>query len=217
VPTAEQAPDDYPLAQPVYLYQSAKASDAAKGFFAFLAEGGGREALLANGIVPKSKPASPDTPRGQLGASQTEETSVAVAGHFQDIVLGDFDDNPFGPPNAPPAATDARADASAQGASDEPAVQNADRTAPSPDGDAAPADVADAAAHEATSPARGDAASHPEAMESSPEGGDARLIAYAVPIGLVGFGLLAFAVTVGSLRMRRAARHRNEVLARYKK
>ena len=73
-PTSDKLPEGYPLAQPVMLYLSPKASETAKDFFEFVAEGNAREALLAHGIIP-----NPNPPK-----LTKDNTLAAVKKHFEE-------------------------------------------------------------------------------------------------------------------------------------
>ncbi len=92
----------YPLAGPVTLYIPPKASGAARALFAFLNDGGGREALLASGLVPQPLPqaevaaaygpadeSEATGPSAQVAAAYEEDASATVASdHLHDVLRG---------------------------------------------------------------------------------------------------------------------------------
>ena len=98
VPTPDKVPEGYPLARPVMLYLSPKASETAKDFFEFVAAGSAREALVAHGIIPNPNPPKfakdktlaavkrhfeerkPEQPEGKAGPGPEELASVVPKG-----------------------------------------------------------------------------------------------------------------------------------------
>ncbi len=52
VPSSEQVPPGYPLAQPLMLYLSPDADETAQDFFDFLATGGGHDTIREHGFIP---------------------------------------------------------------------------------------------------------------------------------------------------------------------
>ncbi|MDY0170127.1 MAG: substrate-binding domain-containing protein [Thermoguttaceae bacterium] len=225
-PAPDRLPEGYPLARPVYLYVSPKASEAAKGFFEFLAEGNARDALLAGGLVPRPKPDAPEAevaaaygladdpnasgPPARLAAAFEDDAPAGSApGPLQDVLRGALGDAPAASAARPtPGDAQSGTGRSAESAA-EPATPGTDRPTPQP---------AQAPRPEAAAPAAGDgSAQQPAFPEPSAPAADfgAWIAARAVPLALIGSGVVVIAVMFGSLGMKRA-RHRNEVLRRYR-
>ncbi len=226
-PSPRDLPDDYPLAQPVHLRLSGKASEAAKSFFAFLNEGGGRDALLAGGLVPQPLPDATEAevaaaygvvdetqaagpPAKVAAAKEDDSPATSAPDYLQDVLRGALGGSAGASPSgAAPAAAQAGADQTAESAAAESTPRDPNRPTPPP---------REAEKTEAITPAPGEGnASHLVAPQ--PPAGErdfaAWATAHAVPIGLVGLGVVAVAVALGSLGMKRA-RHRNEVMRRYR-
>ncbi len=225
-PAPDRVPEGYPLARPVHLHLSPKASEAAQAFFAFLNEGGGREALLGAGLVPRPLPETIETeiaaaygpaeqpeaalPPAQVAAVvENDSPATAAPDHLHEVLRGALSGPAEGSSaRAASVAAQSRADQAAEGAAASTPLDR-DRPASRP----RPAEAADA-----RQPARGDgSAPHPAASEPSAAAGDffAWITAHAVPIGLGGMGVVAFAIVLGTFSMKRA-RHRKEVLRRYR-
>ncbi len=225
-PAPDRVPEGYPLARPVHLHLSPKASEAAEAFFAFINEGGGREALLGAGLVPRPLPETneaevaaaygpaeqPETavPPAQVAAVvENDSPAIAAPGHLHEVLRGALG-GPAEDSSARVASVAAqpRANQAAEGAAASIPLDR-DRPASRP----RPAEAA-----EARQPARDDgSAPHPAASEPSATEGDffAWITAHALPIGLGGVGIVAFAIVLGTFGMKRA-RHRKEVLRRYR-
>ncbi len=224
----DRVPEGYPLASPVALHLSPKASDAAQAFFAFLKEGGGRDALLAGGLVPRPLPDATEAevaaaygpadgpeaagPPAQVAAAKEDDSpATAAPDHLQDVLRGALG-GPAGasPSGVAPVAAQAGADQTAESAAAESTPLDPDRSTPRP---------RQAEETEAIQPAPGEGSvPHPAASELPPAGEGnfaAWITARAVPIGLIGLGVTAVAVALGSLGMKRA-RHRKEVMRRYR-
>ncbi len=224
-PAPDRVPEAYPLASPVALHLSPKASDAAQAFFAFLKEGGGRDALLGGGLVPQplpdvaeaeiaeaygavDEPKEAGPPTQVAAAKEDDSPATAATDHLQDVLRGALG----GPAGASPACV---APAVAP-AGTERTVEDAAAPTPLDPGHPTPRQAEET---EAITPAPGDgSASHPVASEPPPAGEGAFAAwatAHAVSIGLVGLGVVAITVALTSLGMKHA-RHRNEVMRRYR-
>ena len=225
-PARNRVPEGYPLARHVHLHLSPKASEAAQAFFAFLNEGGGREALLGAGLVPRPlSQAREDAVAAAYGPAEQPETAVppaqvaavvendspatAAPDHLHEVLRGAL--------GGPAEDSSARvASVAAQPRADQAAEVAAASTPLDRDRPASRPRPAEAA--EASQPARGDgSAPHPAASEPSATEGDffAWITAHALPIGLGGVGIVAFAIVLGTFGMKRA-RHRKEVLRWYR-
>ena len=189
----------YPLAQPVTLYVSGKASDAGRAFFEFLAEGNARDALLAHGVVPR-----PAAPREK---ARQAEAMAAAPQDFRDVVLGDFPEKPE--------------EAEAEGAP-EPEEEAAERDLLRDD----PFQLPETAAAEPEEDMLKRELQQEEARAAGPppiapgtpptEGGlEAWVADNMVLLVLIGLGVLAIAVTLGSATMKRN-RRRNDLLRKYR-
>ncbi len=93
-PAPDRLPEGYPLAQPVTLYLSGKASEAGRAFFAFLAEGNAPDSLLAHGVVPR--------PASRREQARRAEAVAAMPQDFRDVVLGDFEEEADAEPSPEP-------------------------------------------------------------------------------------------------------------------
>ncbi len=225
-PTPNRLPEGYPLASPVAFCLSPKASDAAKSFFAFLNENGGRDALLAGGLVSRPLPETIEAevaaeygvpagsqaigPPAEVAAAVEEDSPTAAAPDpLHDVLRGALGGSQGASPSGvAPAATPAGADQTLK-----------DAAADSIPLDPAPATLRQPEKPEAIQPAPGEGSEpYPVTSEPPPAGeadSAAWVTAHAVPIGLIGLGVVAVAIALGSLGMNRA-RHRSEVMRRYR-
>ncbi len=227
-PSPRNLPNDYPLARPVYVCLSGKASEATKSFFAFLNEGGARDALLVGGLVPRDELETmegeiataygaadglerADPPAQVAAVVENDSPATTAPDHLQEVLRGALGGPAKpSPSSVAPAVAPARTD---QTAEDGAAVS----TPPNPTRPAS--QLRQAEKPEAIHPAPGEGGAPHPAASQSPQAGEeafaAWATAHAVPIGLVGLGVVAVAVALGSIGMKRA-RHRDEVMRRYR-
>ncbi len=199
----------HPLARPVYLYLSPKASDAARALFTFLNEGGGRDALLTGGLVPRPLPETREDevaaaygtadesqttgPPAQVAAAKEDDSSTTAApDHLQDVLRGALGGSAeASPSSAAPVAAPTGTDQTAENAA-------AESTPPDPNS-ATPRQAEKTAATQSV-PGDG-SASH--SVASEPPAGEADFAAWAtahaIPVGLIGLGVVAVAIALGSL------------------
>jgi len=192
VPTPEKVPEGYPLARPVMLYLSPKASETAKDFFEFVAGGNAREALVAHGIIP-----NPNPPK--FGKDKT--LAAVKSARSGDLRRTD------GEPEKPEAKAAPGPEELASVLPKEPAERLA------ADGTSAGGPAAKGPSGEAAS-GKGEPAKtgrpHPDPLPEGEGASDARYFAFGV------VGLLVIAVAVIGVNTM-AARRRRERLSRYRR
>ncbi len=147
-PAPDRVPEGYPLASPVALHLSPKASEAAKSFFAFLNEGGGRDSLLVGGLIPRPLPEAIEAevaaayglvdesqaagPPAQVAAAKEDDSpATAAPDPLQDVLCGALG-GPAGasPSGVAPAVAPARTDQTAASAAAESTPLDPNRPTP---------------------------------------------------------------------------------------
>jgi hypothetical protein len=224
-PARDRVPEGYPLARQVHLHLSPKASEAAQAFFAFLNEGGGGDAIIASGLVPRQQPKTPEADiaaayhqAAESDAARPPAQTVAANEHsapprsapdpLHDVLRSAIDDPPAMPPE--------RSTAAATQAAPAPTAEDPITESPMPGSSDTPPQSEQAEEADAIASAPGSAGhSLPPGAPAAEADFLAWITAYAVPVGLGGVCVVALAIALGSLGMKRA-RHRNEVMRRYR-